>query len=805
MPTEMTQTVLEEPIRFRITDGPRYGFVVKIIDNAESGTATFQTLSEFTLNDIDSGVLGYQLSVGNSATQDKFVFDALLPLSQNLRGQEFIIDIVTADMIETTNLVTTKPMQTTPTLSPYKIRNRGVEVREGASITISEDHLSAKNLLNDLSDDDIDTVTLVYEITKVPAHGYLLLGQRNLTRKSKFTQGDLDNVGIRYRHDHSDDRKDGFNFTVRVEANTGSQVSDIEINPLVYKGEFKIKIHPVNDQTFVVETPSLRMRVVQGSTKVITSDDLRTVDPDNLPSEITYILFGQPSNGRIALTSEPEMPVGVFTQEQINNGDIIFIHDGGVKPEGTFVFQIKDGAHVQYKQFTVQVISVSLSLHTQEVILPQGDKIINISNSNLNVTTNGDKKNVRYNITTLPRLGQIMVNGMPQLSFSQKDIDDNLVQYKQDVMTMSGDLLKFTVYDKYNVVKDSNVTINVRPLINLEQLNATTGMIIPITPTYINASELAVKTRSDPTFKVRFPPRRGLVLNISSNLAISQFNYSDLQAGIVAYSADHLLLESNVTIQDSFRFEFAAAKAQPVEVTYRIEIGPKSADYTTQPTTLTRLRTRGQNPGRPNWWNNNINNNTNVINFPIGDYDALPTTDPSNEIGGVNSDPKTKKKTQKMNTIVIIVPIVIIIVIIFIVLLLVLWRLNRGKEKKNTNRESAYPEPDIGPYPGAQPVPVQVGMMPPVSVTSIRPDHRQNGHIPSRVQSPMVPQVTVTALGRPPSPKIFNPVNSLVSLSSNGTATMAYQYDSNCEQCDAEYMEQCRTASPTLKKSQYWV
>lgn len=809
MPTEETQTEIKQPITYTITDGPSHGEIVKILDNEEDGTATFRILTEFTQEDIDNGVIGYQLSEGAMAERDSFMFDVSLQLSQNLQDQEFEVEVVSADMIETTHLVTTKPMQgTTLTLSPGLIRNRGVEVREGTSITITEDHLSATNLLDDLSDQEVAQVVLEYKIVTVPLHGYLMLNQRNLTRGATFTQTDIDTIGIRYNHDHSDDREDGFVFTVRVKRRDESQDANGGESP--YRAEFKITVDPVNDKKFVVETTSLHMRVVQGTNKVITPAELKTVDPDNLPSEISYQLYGTPSNGKLALTSDTSVVVTQFTQEQINNGDIIFIHDKG-KRSGGFVFKITDGnsAHIQIKQFTIEIVPVLLSLYTEEVVLPQGDKAVTISEYNLNVTTNGDRETVAYNITTFPRYGQIMVDYMPQLSFTQKDIDENLVQYVQTVLSKSRDLFRFTMFDAYNVVKNLNVTINVRPLIYLEQLNATTGTNIPITTNYINASELARKTNSNPSFRILVPPHRGLILNKTSRLAISQFNYSDLIAGQVVYAADLLVLESNITLQDSFVFEYTAPNAQSVEVPFAIEIGPKMADYSTQPTPPTNLRTR-EGGIRPPWWNNN--NETNVIDFPAGTLDVSPSSDPNqseNEVGA-NSDPKTKTvESQKLNTIVIIIPVVIIIIIIFIIVLIVLWKLN-SKEKKNQNRESTYPEPDIGPYPGSQPVPVQVGMMPPVNIQSIRPDHRQpNGHIPTPrpVKSPMVPQVQVTALGRPPTPPpMFNPVNSLVSLSSNGTATMAYQYDSNCEQCDAEYAEaQCRTASPTLKKSQYWV
>lgn len=56
---------------------------------------------------------------------------------------------------------------------------------------------------------------------------------------------------------------------------------------------------------------------------------LNSVDEDT-PSENLVYSIETPSNGIVALKVSPDDSVESFTQAQINNGEVLFIHQGGL-------------------------------------------------------------------------------------------------------------------------------------------------------------------------------------------------------------------------------------------------------------------------------------------------------------------------------------------------------------------------------------------------------------------------------------------------------------------------------------------
>lgn len=56
---------------------------------------------------------------------------------------------------------------------------------------------------------------------------------------------------------------------------------------------------------------------------------LSSVDLDTPPEELVYAIE-MPSNGIVAFKVSPDDSVDSFTQAQINNGEVLFIHQGGL-------------------------------------------------------------------------------------------------------------------------------------------------------------------------------------------------------------------------------------------------------------------------------------------------------------------------------------------------------------------------------------------------------------------------------------------------------------------------------------------
>lgn len=60
---------------------------------------------------------------------------------------------------------------------------------------------------------------------------------------------------------------------------------------------------------------------------VLLPSALTAFDADTSPEFIEFQVLPA-SNGHIALTSDPTRPIFEFTQEDINNGSVVFVHKG---------------------------------------------------------------------------------------------------------------------------------------------------------------------------------------------------------------------------------------------------------------------------------------------------------------------------------------------------------------------------------------------------------------------------------------------------------------------------------------------
>ncbi|XP_022097387.1 chondroitin sulfate proteoglycan 4-like [Acanthaster planci] len=796
---EEPKSNLSRPITYVITEAPKHGIIVEILDRDEIDREilSFAQISTFTQGQIDRNIVAYKQILDSPVTEDQFTFSVTLPLSQNLTDQSFEISIGVKE--ETTTQPTTlSPTTVMSTTEPSLVLNLGIEVQEGGTISITDKQLNIAALVEDFGATEW---VFEYNIVSLPSHGVLKKSNQDITAFSTFRQDDLVGDGIQYIHDHSEERQDLFNFTV-----TATTVGNTE-QLVAYSGQFLITIDPINDQPLRVLTRALSMTIIQGSHKSLTMEVLNTVDADNPPDEIRYELLSNPSNGKLVLTSDQSTVIQEFTQQQINDGEITFVHDGGAV-SGGFLFRLTDGARVKsnkIKQFSIIVQPVTLTVTvTGNVTLNQGNSLVVVPSTVLNVTTNGDADKIRYNISTSPEYGEILVDSVASTSFSQAQLNDGRVQYSQTNFSSNMDLIKLTVFDDFNLPEDLNLTVVVKPMVTLTLMNITTGKSLALTPGYLNATELASSVGGGLEIEIMESPKRGLVLNSTSSLAISEFPYSDIVSTRVLYIADLLNLGVNDSLDDSFVFILRGKMVQPVMLTFQVKIVPPRLVSTTSDAPLT---TAPPTPTR----------RINTINFGINHGDQIfPFTEEvATTVVPSGNTPNAKSfQPSGFNPIYIIIPVIAIIICIILVLLVLIWR-SRNKGKKHmSGRESPYPEPDVGPYPGAQAGPGQSGLMPTVQVVGACPDHHSTGSLngtppvtlnrPLPIPGSFVPQVTVTPLGKPPSPSY----TSFVSLNSNGTVHSGGSSHSTSNKWDAykpEVIDLCPAQKPALKRSQYWV
>ena len=78
-------------------------------------------------------------------------------------------------------------------------------------------------------------------------------------------------------------------------------------------------------------------------------------------------------------------------------------------------------------------------------------------------------------------------------------------------MQASNDSFVVTVYDEFNVVRDVLVPVSVRPLVLVSPLRVVPDSQAVIGPVVLDASQLAVATKSNPVFRIVRSSRLGFV------------------------------------------------------------------------------------------------------------------------------------------------------------------------------------------------------------------------------------------------------------------------------------------------------
>lgn len=87
----------------------------------------------------------------------------------------------------------------------------------------------------------------------------------------------------------------------------------------------------------------LDLSVDKGKAVRITLQDLSALDPDDSSDHLTFTV-SQVSNGFVTLASDPVQPVATFTQADLEQGTVLFRHDGTDAPRASFAVVVADRA-----------------------------------------------------------------------------------------------------------------------------------------------------------------------------------------------------------------------------------------------------------------------------------------------------------------------------------------------------------------------------------------------------------------------------------------------------------------------------
>ena len=479
-----------------------------------------------------------------------------------------------------------------------------ITLEEGGNVVIATRDLNTTGVLQYLSTHQSSasrggghyrSPRLRLQFSQLPAHGFMVINGIKARSGAAFTQADVDRGYLSYHHDHSDTLYDTFGVSLYLE---GEKVfgdgKGRQGDVLLYNGIWNITVLPVNDQKFRLLTDAPSMSVVQRQSKVITRDLLLAEDPDNGPAEIVYDIINSPASGRLFFAQNLNEDASRFTQEDIDQGRLLYRHDGSLKPVD-FYFRVSDGKYEPvYRHFRIHVMPLEVRLTNRTVIeIQQGTRMAYISRANMGAATNGERARILYNVTKAPSGGQIYMNDAPARLFTQVNVDNEEVVFMQTDMSLSNDSFAVDVSNQDAILRQQVFEVAVVPLLKRsEPFIAGYDKNTALTQRHLDATQLSGLTNSNPVYFVLRAPKFGRIMRIVRSSGrqrskrsvrdreVWQFSHEDVKNGVIHFVPDTKALnrqaQAGTKTNDSFVFRLVAPNVQPANGVFDFSVKPKA-------------------------------------------------------------------------------------------------------------------------------------------------------------------------------------------------------------------------------------
>ncbi|NXW42470.1 CSPG4 protein, partial [Nyctiprogne leucopyga] len=402
-----------QDIVYLVRTPPASGFLAMLQHGQDSNEQpSLDPIQSFTQEDINNGRVLY-LHSKLEEERDQFVVDITASGADPLEGVVVSLAVL-------------------PITIPLDIRN--ITVPGGGSATLSTGILNIPNAY-------YTALSVEFRVLEPPQFGTLLNSERPEDgRLHSFTWSEVEKQQIQYRQDGPRARADSFTLLANAsEVDRQSQPRTLFITILPHSSR----------------GPRLRLnaglQLREGATAVISPHILSAEDEDSPAEEVTYSIQ-PPANGKVVLRSAPGAEVRRFTQAQINNGLILFIHQGPL--DGGFAFDLWDGENLSPGHFFLVRAQreplISLAKKQSLTVCPGA--LQPITSQNLHAVSNSPISSAAlyYSIEQAPRLGRLSTSqGVEIRNFTQAQVDSGLIFYQHEMpekpFWLAQDAIRFRV------------------------------------------------------------------------------------------------------------------------------------------------------------------------------------------------------------------------------------------------------------------------------------------------------------------------------------------------------------------------
>jgi hypothetical protein len=274
--------------------------------------------------------------------------------------------------------------------------------------------------------------------------------------------------------------------------------------------------------------------------------------------------------------------VSAFTQNDIDNNRVVYVHDGSETTSDSFLFTVDDGQGTATSSaFNIGVTPANdeESLDVNAGLTLNEGATATIDGSLLS-TSDPDNSPVQltYTVTSAPANGRLELTtntGVAVSAFTQNDIDNDRLVYVHDGSETTSDSFLFTVDDGQGSATSSTFNISVTPVNDEQSIAVNAGLTLNEgAAATIDGSQLST---SDPdnspvqlAYTVTSAPANGrLELTANPGVAVSAFTQNDIDSNRLVYVHD-----GSETTSDSFLFTVDDGQGTATSSAFNISVMP---------------------------------------------------------------------------------------------------------------------------------------------------------------------------------------------------------------------------------------
>ncbi|KAJ8949136.1 hypothetical protein NQ318_012884 [Aromia moschata] len=360
----------------------------------------------------------------------------------------------------------------------------------------------------------------------------------------------------------------------------------------VHYGKFRFSLSanvvPTNDPPVLEISDGTVLRtvqklsVLQGTKKFITPDVFKAVDPDNSPSELVYTIL-KSECGFFENIKKPGTKIVTFTQEDVDNGKILFFDRSSSSNTSYISLQVSDGIETSpmYKlRVSVSPQYWRLERNTGLIVLHQTSSVITPYNLSFTSNVAIPDYSAQFTIVKKPQYGIIEVEKNVNSwevsdGFTSSDIKQHRVRYRHTNSKPDFDEFQFRTLDKTQLytfrltfAKCTLYKVTGRSL----QLNEFWEM--PISTKYLSFETKPPKALTSITYAITQPPEYGFLFSSVSKYRLKScdtFTQEDVVSQNIKY---RLYQKAYSDVEDLFSFVVLSAGCNNVTSNLTIKYSP---------------------------------------------------------------------------------------------------------------------------------------------------------------------------------------------------------------------------------------